>query len=352
MEDLQTRRNLLSAGSAQLSGDFKGYWRQDEITLSASAEGQTLIIGVQEEGTTHQFKVEQRSQGLKWFLAFYLRLHAEDAVGQWVILIDEPGLYLHASAQADVLDVLEASIAPTAQVIFSTHSPYLIDPDRFDRLRLVVNDREAPGTVIQGKVHAGADPETMTPIVTAIGLSVAHEFSVAGRKNVILEGITDYFYLQALRRYVPDELHKGLTFIPCVGAQKVPQVSSLMIGWGLDFVAVLDRDAEGKKAAKALHEKLLLEDRRVIFSHDDDGMAIEDLFTSGDFRKHVLKDRDADKDLANSKAVKAPNRDGALLARQFFQDVKTGQSLPVLTPTTVKEFQTLFESIAKGLEPG
>jgi hypothetical protein len=41
-----------------------------------------------------------------------------------------------------------------------------------------------------------------------------------------------------------------------------------------------------------------------------------------------------------------------LLARQFFQDVKTGQSLPVLTPTTVKEFQTLFESIAKGLEPG
>jgi predicted ATPase len=347
IEDLQEKRNLLSARSAHISGNFKGYWRQDEISLQATAEGQTLIIGVLEGGSTYTFKVEQRSKGFQWFLSFYLRLHAEGGTKR-VILIDEPGLYLHAKAQRDVLDVLENSIAREAQIVFSTHSPYLIDPDRFDRLRLVMKTTSG-GTRIHGKIHAGADRETLTPIVTAIGLDLANEFSVAGRKNVILEGITDYFYLQALRNYLPAELHEGVTFIPCVGAQNVPQVASLLIGWGLDFVAVLDRDTEGKKVARSLKEKLLLPDDQVIFSHPDDRMAVEDLFTPGDFRKYVLGDAPMEEGDTNSRAAKRTTLDGALLARQFFQKVKSDPSAFTFRDTTIANAERLFRAISEGL---
>lgn len=137
-KDTQRRKNLLKDHSAVLSDDFMGYWEQDEIKLIADANGENLIIGVEEAGNAQVFKVEQRSKGLQWFLSFYLRLRARESDTN-IILIDEPGLYLHAKAQKDVMKVLE-KISQKSQVIFSTHSPYLIDAQRLDRVRLILKD--------------------------------------------------------------------------------------------------------------------------------------------------------------------------------------------------------------------
>ena len=144
-----------------------------------------------------------------------------------MILIDEPGLYLHSKAQKDVLKVFEI-LSDESQVIISTHSPYLIDAQRLDRVRLILKDDQT-GTRIENKIHKDADTETLTPIMTAIGLDLSSDFSIAGKKNVLLEGISDYYFMQALR-----EQTKGnkANFIPCVGATKIPQLASLLIGWG------------------------------------------------------------------------------------------------------------------------
>ena len=131
--DSQRRRNMLSRYSAKVSGDFKGHWKQDELDLVAEADGDNLRLGIKESGGTSLFKAEQRSKGFQWFLSFYLRLNAEQAETK-VILIDEPGLYLHSKAQKDVLKVFEI-LSGESQVIISTHSPYLIDAQRLDRER-------------------------------------------------------------------------------------------------------------------------------------------------------------------------------------------------------------------------
>src|SRR5205085_2658601 len=107
-------------------------------------------------------------------------------------------------------------------VLYSTHSPYLIDPARLDRVRLVINGRDAKkaGTRVENKVHKGADHDTLTPIITAVGLDASRAFSAVAEKNVLTEGISDYYYLQAFMLLVsrsPDP-----HFIPCVGASKVP----------------------------------------------------------------------------------------------------------------------------------
>jgi predicted ATP-dependent endonuclease of OLD family len=339
--DTQERKNILATHSAELSGNFKRFWHQEAIRITASSEGQTLVLGIEEEGRTYTFKAEQRSKGLQWFLAFYLRLRAEGGYER-VILIDEPGLYLHARAQQDVLEVFE-ELAADAQIVFSTHSPYLLDPDRLDRIRLVVKDG---GTVIQGKVQAGADMETLTPIITAVGLDAPNQFAVAGTRNAVLEGITDYFYLQALRFYVPNELHEGLSLIPTVGAQNVPKIISLLIGWNLRFAAVLDNDNEGNKVANTLRKDLSVDETQIVFTSLTGGESTEDIFTKAEFKRHVLGETGATHTVANSKHVKSGSYDGALLARLFFAKVKADPASVALSQGTLSRAAELFERIA------
>ena len=138
--DLQHRKNILSKASREISGDFMSHWDQDQLNLVVDSDGGLLCLGIRESesGNNLLFKPEQRSKGFQWFLSFYLRLTAESG-SKNIILIDEPGLYLHAKAQEDVLKVLE-KISENSQIILSTHSPYLIDAEHLDRVRLVLKD--------------------------------------------------------------------------------------------------------------------------------------------------------------------------------------------------------------------
>jgi predicted ATP-dependent endonuclease of OLD family len=343
--DSQRRRNILSKHSATISGDFLDYWGQNKLDLIAEPDGDNLRLGVREAGKTMLFKPEQRSKGFQWFLSFYLRLNAERDETN-IILIDEPGLYLHAKAQKDVLKVL-GKISKESQVIFSTHSPYLIDAKRLDRVRLILKD-DKNGTRIENKIHKGADVETLTPIITAIGLDISHDFSIAGKKNVLLEGISDYYFLQALRKYIKTD---EVNFIPCVGAQKIPQLVSLLIGWDLEFLAVLDNDKEGKRIAKELAEKLAVENKKIIFVSDQDDYSVEDLFTHEDFNNFILNDtKNTDKPVLNSKFLKDKKLDKVLLAKKFFENVESDKSKIKLSQDTINAFKQLFERVASGFK--
>lgn len=284
--DSQRLRNILSEKSAEISGDFMDYWEQSRLDLvvEPGAGEANLRFGVKESESSLLFKPEQRSKGLQWFLSFYLRLGAEKD-GEKIILIDEPGLYLHAKAQRDVLKVLE-KISEESQVIFSTHSPYLIDAQHLDRIRLVLKNNKG-GTQIENKIHKNTDSETLTPIVTAVGLELSNDFSIAGRKNVLLEGISDYYYLRALSHYTNVETN-GWSFIPCAGASTTSKIASLLIGWDLEFLVVLDNDKAGKKVISEFENKLIPREKHIVFISDDANSSIEDLFTHDDFNNFVL----------------------------------------------------------------
>ncbi len=344
-KDTQRRKILIAEHSAILRGDFMDYWKQDEITLTADIYGDNLIIAVKEGDNTIPFKPEQRSKGLQWFLSFYLRLSARGSDTN-IFLIDEPGLYLHAKAQNDVLKFLE-KISEKSQVVFSTHSPYLIDADRLNRVRLILKDGD--GTKID-KWYKGADTETLTPIITAIGLDLTQQFSIAGKKNVLLEGISDYYYLQSLKVFMPKTIKNlDINLIPCVGASKIPQIVSLLIGWGLEFAAVLDNDKEGKKIAKELREKLDISEDRIIHISNKEGDSIEDLFTHDDFNNYVLDDdiKNNNQSVLNSTFLKDQIIDKVLLSKKFLDRVKKDNPNVKLSKSTIDKFEALFEKIEK-----
>lgn len=142
----KTLGNYLSSRSATITGDFLTYWKQKvdqdetvdlQVRHIRDTEG-TLKLAFYVHDKSDQYP-DQRSKGFLWFLSFYLKLAAAQKKypgRKRILLIDEPGSYLHARAQKDVLHLFEDRIAEKNQIIYSTHSPYLIPPDRLHRLRI------------------------------------------------------------------------------------------------------------------------------------------------------------------------------------------------------------------------
>jgi predicted ATP-dependent endonuclease of OLD family len=344
--DPQRRSILLNGHSTKISSAFKEDWIQDDITITITDRGANLRIHIEEEGSVNHYKPEQRSKGFQWFLSFYLRLNARGSDYN-IILVDEPGLYLHIKAQKDVLKVLE-KISKDTQIIISTHTPSLIDPDRFDRIRLVTKCKK-DGTGIK-KIHAGADIDTITPITQAVGFDITNALTIVDRDSVIVEGISDYYLLHGAYKLLNDTAIP-FNIIPSVGASNIPTLTSLMIGWGLNFVALLDNDREGIKAGEKLMSKLHLENKDVIFVSENKNYEIEDLFSTNDFNTYFLNgDNKNEGGISNSAFIKKENiTDKVLLSKLFFDKTdKKGTSIK-LSSETKTSFNDLFSKISEGL---
>lgn len=347
--DGQKLQHLMDEAGAQVSGDFAEFYKQADLMIKVSLMGPQprayfYVYDVQNGKQGTALRPEQRSKGLQWFLSFYLMLKSQPK-GR-IILIDEPGLYLHAKAQKDVLRILER-MSEESQIAYSTHSPFLIDPDHLERVRLVVKD-ETQKTVVIDKVTKGADRDTMTPIITAIGLDLTSGVAFGHGLNVVVEGMSDYYYILAMKQVlrskkgtVPEELK----VIPSVGASQIPNLVALMIGWELPFCVVVDHDGQGRETRKQLIRGFRLPEDKVLFVDSDRINRMEDMFSRADFIKWVLPEGFvAPEGEQNSKIVKA--LDKTMLAREFYCRAISGKVK--VDDETTSRFSLLFQRIAEG----
>lgn len=353
LDNLQKRRHYLSEKSAKISNEFKNDWIQDDINLVCGSEGEIILFGIEEKGKHILFRFEQRSKGFQWFLSFYIKLNASNS-DDVILLIDEPGLYLHAKAQEDVLKVFEKLIQrnKSTQVLFSTHSPYLIDTNFLNRLRLV-EKKDIEGTIVHNKYYKDADLDTLTPIITKIGLDITKSLSLTNNMNVLLEGISDYFYLQAMKYFLKpkskSEIEK-IAFIPCVGAQNVPNLASLMIGWGLDYIVILDNDKAGDNASTTLTKKLDVDTSKIIRVSNDSTDAIEDLFTLTDFNKYIIDDKSKESDGTKKNSDYVKGYDHVIKAKMFLEKVQKNHKQIILEDESLDNFIALYSNIVIGFK--
>ena len=98
-----------------------------------------LEFWIKDEG--ERLYPKQRSRGVRWFLSFYMELKASASNNnkQLILLVDEPGVSLHARAQEDVLKVFD-DIKDKIQVIYTTHSPHLVEINKLHRVLAVQRD--------------------------------------------------------------------------------------------------------------------------------------------------------------------------------------------------------------------
>jgi predicted ATP-dependent endonuclease of OLD family len=342
-----------------LTADFKEKWKQrigDEngatvhVRHYRNKNGEPYLAFYIETRKGEFLPVGQRSQGFKWFLSFYLQLRAEnERKRKLIVLFDEPGMYLHSKAQADMLKVFE-EISSKNQIVYSTHSPYLIGTDSLHRVRLVLNTQNT-GTTIEkitsGKVMGRKD--ALKPIIDAIGLEVASSFSVAKRDNVILEGISDFYYMQAMKIVL--DIKSEFAFVPSMGASNAHLLMEMCIGWGLNWVIIFD-----DKGARKDYNKI----RDSFFNKDDvdaqkqiyqlpkcDG--IEDMFAISDMK---LVNSKAEFSSQNLNSVMVNNYGGKeLYARLFLEKVKTGEiTAEKLSKKATTGFSEVFKFISEAFK--
>ena len=321
-----------------INKDYEKFWTQDITNLSVDWDSSDLYFWIEEDG--YLYEPSLRSKGMQWHLAFYIKVsaRANENVPN-IILIDEPGLFLHAKAQEDILRLLEDS-AKEVQLIFSTHSPYLLEADKLNRIRLIHRTKKA-GTKIENKVHALADKETLTPIMTAIGLELSVGITALDKvNNVVVEGPSDLYYLNAFKKILGKD---SVNFIFGGGAGNMPVVGTILHGWGGKVIYLYDNDQGKKDGEKNLKDNWLVTKDLVLAVLNTAG-SIEDIFSPSNFREFVLGDASKTYTELNSEYVKKSKLDKVLLAKTFLETCQNGTSINLDT-TTKNNLTKLFENI-------
>lgn len=326
----QRRRLLTDKISTEISGDFMGYYSQDSVSLKINLDGDEIHFFVYGIDTQKPFQPRQRSQGLQWFLSFYLTLQAEMKTGS-VLLIDEPGLYLHASAQEDLLTMLN-DLSENSPIVISTHSHWLMDPNRLERIRLVLKENDS--TYVENKIHKGADNNTMKPILSAIGLGLKNNISTFGKRVVLVEGYSDYYYLEAMRYYFNEILESKLDnfkLYPCLGSAQIINVLTLIIDSETDYYILLDNDKAGQQTEKKLENECGIDKSKILFTPAKSKVfsAIEGVFSEKDFKEIVLN------------SLETTKFDKVLVSKKFNERIHN-KEITKLSDETVSNFKEIL----------
>lgn len=261
-QDLKSR--LQGAGNF-LSQTVLKYWSQNkhirlqfDLREGKSGDPEGLRNGpnlwAEVHDTAHwvTLPVGTRSRGFIWFFSFLAWFSQQSkAEIPVILLLDEPGLFLHAQAQRDLLDYVDEELKDH-QVIYTTHSPFMIDARRFDRVRLVRDrsmeeDRPLPvpeaGTkVLTDVLHA--DAGTLFPLQGALAYDITQTLFV-GPNPLLVEGVSELVYLPTLGDVLRDAGRVGLdprwTIAPVGGADKAASFVALFQAQkGLNVATLLD----------------------------------------------------------------------------------------------------------------
>ncbi|MYF19822.1 MAG: AAA family ATPase [Synechococcus sp. SB0677_bin_5] len=197
-------------------------------------------------------------KGFQWFFSFYLVFLAESDAGHKdaILLLDEPGLHLHPTAQQDLISFFE-KLADNNQLLYTTHSPFLIDGDHLHRVRPVTEDETGHSQVSIG--NWPSDRKTIFPLQAAAGYAMIKGL-FQHKKNVLVEGLADYLYLHALsqnchatgRQGLPEDIY----ITPCGGTKNVGHLAALFLGHEVRPVVLLDGDKAGRERQNALMQSL------------------------------------------------------------------------------------------------
>lgn len=252
-----------------------------------------LDIRVKNRRSGVSLPLRNRSKGFNWFFSFlvWFKKIQEDQESNYIILLDEPGLNLHAKAQDNLLKFLE-DLSENYQIIYTTHSPFMIDSNRLDRILTIVETQQ--GSIISDTIQE-KDPNTLFPLQAALGYDIAQNLFIS-KNNLLVEGPADLLYLTVLSNILEgngrDGLKEGVTVVPVGGLDKVATFISLLRGSQLNIVCLLDTftDSKGKQKVDDLVLSKIIKERHIRFfdefSQNGSNQAdIEDLFSKDDYLK-------------------------------------------------------------------
>jgi predicted ATPase len=370
--DHETRNQLANRASAIVTSELRRLWKDRQLKVRFSPDAHHLDTFISDPNSVYDVEVNlnERSRGLKWFFSFYISFAADTKGGaseNAILLLDEPGLYLHALSQGDLLRHFSADF--DNQIIYTTHSPFMVPTENLDAIR-TVNIGQDTGTVVSN--DPAGDSRTLFPIQAALGYSLSQSLFV-GPNNLIVEGVTDFWMISSASSYL-ESLGKGglpedMTLTPAGGAQKIPYMVSLLTSERLQVLVLFDEEKQSRATRDELVKAKLIRDDNIVFVTEGFDPAakpaeadIEDMFESAVYDALVaesyIKELKGKKLKLNAQIPRIVKR-----YEQAFQDLgmefhktrparlllnKMATDAAAMIPaTTVTRFERLFARLTK-----
>lgn len=328
--DHETRNQLANRASAIVTSELRRLWKDRQLKVRFSPDANHLDTFIADPNSVYDVEVNlnERSRGLKWFFSFYIAFAADTKGGaseNAILLLDEPGLYLHALSQGDLLRHLSADFKN--QIIYTTHSPFMVPTENLDAIR-TVNIGQDTGTVVSN--DPAGDSRTLFPIQAALGYSLSQSLFV-GPNNLIVEGVTDFWMLSSASSYLESLGKSGLpedmTLTPAGGAQKIPYMVSLLTSERLQVLVLFDEEKQSRATRDELVKAKLIKDDNIVFVTEGFDPAV--------------KPAEADIEDMFEPAVY-----DALVAESYSKELKDKQlKLNAQIPRIVKRYEQAFEDL-------
>lgn len=393
-ERTQTLINKIEGASNHLSKQILKYWSQNkhlrmrfDVRPGRPGDPEEMRAGTNLWASVYDQKhfvttsLGSRSRGFVWFfsfLAWYSKIKKDDKL---ILLLDEPGLALHAKAQQDLLRYFENELKEKHQLIYTTHSPFMVDAQNFSRVRIVqdksidtddVPNAEDEGTkVITDVLEATAD--SLFPLQGALGYEISQTLFV-GPNCLIVEGVSDLLYIQSISAILASKgkvsLSTNWTVTPVGGADKVPTFVALLGSQkDLNIATLIDYQKKDQQSIENLFKKKLLQKTNVLTFADFTGKSesdIEDMFDSdfyialvnGEYKKDLTKPiEETGLDKNNPRIVfqieeffkKVPLKSGGYNhyrpARFLSENIASYHSQ--ISENTLSRFEKVFETLNK-----
>jgi predicted ATPase len=287
----EARRAALEAAANEVSEEVLRYWTQNrqlaveldvDFASPARRPGEDppfLEIRIRNDRHRVTLNFGERSEGFAWFFSFLVAFSEFRDAGDVVLLLDEPGLGLHAAGQRDLLRYLHEQLARDHQLVYTTHSPFMVDAAHLHRTR-TVEDVDDQGTKVRNELD-GAGRQTLAPLLGAVGHRLLRRLELAP-DTLLVDGPTELLYLEVLSGLLRDNGHEFLdprwVLVPAGGLDGLPVLAALL-GAPLEAAVLLDADG-GDHLARSLAQRGLLLPERVVsvaelFGEADAG--VEDL---------------------------------------------------------------------------
>jgi len=336
----------LEAIANEITDDVFHYWKQNSslevmFDVHRAPGNQPGEFHIRIKNNKHRVTVpfDERSRGFVWFFSFLATFKklSEDH-DQLIILLDEPGLNLHASAQADLLNFIEDILAPKHQVLYTTHSPFMIDAHRLERVR-TVEDVDSQGVKVSSECLS-VDSNTVFPLQAAMGYSLAQTLFL-GPNCLLVEGPSDLLYLQIMSNILESDGREPLSdkwvITPVGGADKLATFATLIGANQLNACVLMDVSQKDKQRVGNLIKNNFLNKKQVVQLNDfveSPEADIEDLFEQGEYMSLVRLAYPAlAKKIKDNKLGKQPR----IIKRieTCFADCKIGQRFNHFAPSRV-----------------
>ena len=300
-ERKRERSVLLQSAESRLTSEFKSWWRQGNYAFRLTADGNHFKVWVSDDKRPEPIELESRSTGLQWFLSFFLvfLVESEDAHADSILLLDEPGLTLHPLAQEDLSEFFQV-LSKNNQIIYTTHSPFMVDANNLDRVKAVFVDEEGYSKAsddLRAQEKTSDKTKSVYAVDAALGLTTSRTL-IAGCQPVVVEGASDQILLSAMKTLLISRSlispPKEILFFPAGGVRGVTKLVSVLTGIkdAQPFV-ILDSDKQGKNMAEQLKKSTYNNHEDRILMTDDfcnlENSEIEDLWPTAFYAERVSK---------------------------------------------------------------